>query len=160
MPQFLSTVIVDSGWRSKGVMQASVDGKRFLYATSYNTNPEVTKFTEDEFMICSPFLEVFSLDDQDWYHVEIAGLKPKDWKPRAFDRLVLDQYHKENLLRLAKNNSRLVQSSKSNDIIEGKGKGIVLLLHGPPGVGKTVRFSLPLNCLRAHIPLVDSRGAL
>jgi hypothetical protein len=149
MPQFLSTVIVDSGWRSKGVMQASVDGKRFLYATSYNTNPEVTKFTEDEFMICSPFLDV-----------EIAGLKPKDWKPRAFDRLVLDQYHKENLLRLAKNNSRLVQSSKSNDIIEGKGKGIVLLLHGPPGVGKTVRFSLPLNCLRAHISLVDSRGAL
>jgi hypothetical protein len=93
-------------------------------------------------MICSSTLEVFSLDNQDWYHVEITNLKPKHWRPESFDRLVLDKHNKENLLRLAKNNSRLVQSSKSKDIIEGKGKGVVLLLHGPPGVGKTVSFPL------------------
>jgi ATPase family associated with various cellular activities (AAA) len=29
-------------------------------------------------------------------------------------------------------------SSKSIDIIEGKGQGLVILLHGPPGVGKTL----------------------
>jgi DNA polymerase III delta prime subunit len=26
---------------------------------------------------------------------------------------------------------------KFDDMIKGKGKGIILLLHGPPGVGKT-----------------------
>jgi hypothetical protein len=129
---------------SKAARQACVDDKHYLYpARYYDPDPEVTKFTEEEFMICSSTLEVFSLDNQDWYHVDIAGLKPKDWRPESFDRLVLDQHNKENLIRLAKNNSRLVQGSKSKDIIEGKGKGIVLLLHGPPGVGKTVRFLLP-----------------
>jgi hypothetical protein len=94
--------------------------------------------------------------------VDVAGLQPKSWKPEAFDRLVLDTYNKENILRLAKHNSKLVQSNKSKDIIEGKGKGIVLLLHGPPGVGKTVRCPYCHEiCTRdAHIPLVDSRSAL
>ncbi|KAF8851785.1 hypothetical protein BDZ45DRAFT_678837 [Acephala macrosclerotiorum] len=94
-------------------------------------------------MICLSTLDVSSLDNQGWYHVEIAGLKPKDWKSESFDRLVLDEDNKEKPLRLAKNNSWLVQSSKSKDIIEGKGKGIVPLLHGPPGVGKTVILPLP-----------------
>jgi hypothetical protein len=125
-------------------MQASVDDKAFPYSLGYyDSDPEVTNFTEEEFMICSSTLEVFSLNNQEWYHVVTPGLKPKSWRPESFDRLVLDQHNKENLLRLAKNNSRLVQSSKSKDIIEGKGKGIVLLLHGPPGVGKTVRLPWP-----------------
>lgn len=36
----------------------------------------------------------------------------------------------------------MVQSNKLGDIIEGKSRGIVLLLHGPPGVGKTVGRAL------------------
>jgi len=27
---------------------------------------------------------------------------------------------------------------EKSDIVEGKGKGLVILLHGPPGVGKTL----------------------
>jgi len=100
-------------------------------------------FTDKDFMICPATITIFNLDDHDWYSVCVSGLKEKVWTPKSFDRLVLDQDRKDTLIRLASTNSKLVQAYKSKDIIEGKGKGVVLLLHGPPGVGKTV--SMPLS---------------
>ena len=35
-------------------------------------------------------------------------------------------------------NSHLRQSDRFDDLIPGKGGGVVILLHGPPGVGKTL----------------------
>jgi hypothetical protein len=133
-------------------MQANIDNKQCVYCSDYyDKDPDVSSFTDEEFMICPSILEVFSLDNHVWYLVETNGLKPKVWRPESFDRLVLSQDKKDTLIRLAKTNSRLVQGNKSNDIIEGKGKGTVLLLHGPPGVGKTVCFSLILRCSEAYI---------
>jgi ATP-dependent Lon protease len=70
--------------------------------------------------------------------VDVGKLKEKEWRPKAFERLVLEKERKDTLIRLASTNSRQIQSFKSKDVIEGKGKGMILLLHGPPGVGKTV----------------------
>jgi SpoVK/Ycf46/Vps4 family AAA+-type ATPase len=89
-------------------------------------------------MICPLTILVFELDNHEWFSVDVDKLKEKEWNPAAFKRLVLDADRKDTLIRLASTNSRLVQESKSKDVIEGKGKGVVLLLHGPPGVGKTV----------------------
>jgi SpoVK/Ycf46/Vps4 family AAA+-type ATPase len=89
-------------------------------------------------MICSASCTVFSLDDHEWYSVDVGGLNEKQWRPQAFERLVLDPKKKATLANLAKSNSRKVESKRSEDVIEGKGRGTVLLLHGPPGVGKTV----------------------
>jgi SpoVK/Ycf46/Vps4 family AAA+-type ATPase len=58
------------------------------------------------------------------------------------EKLVLDKKHKDMLLALIKNH----ESQKSNadgspivqDPIDGKGRGLAILLHGPPGVGKTL----------------------
>lgn len=40
-----------------------------------------------------------------------------------------------------KNNTTVIESSKNEpwaaDFVEGKGEGQIVLLHGPPGVGKT-----------------------
>jgi hypothetical protein len=96
------------------------------------------KFIDEDFIICPASIIVFSLDTHEWCSVSVANLKPNEWRPATFDRLVLDYEKKDILARLAKTNSQRVQSKKSVDIIEGKGWGIVLLLHGPPGVGKTV----------------------
>ncbi|KAL8366418.1 hypothetical protein RB595_004951 [Gaeumannomyces hyphopodioides] len=58
----------------------------------------------------------------------------------AFDRLVLEEWHRDMILSLISQHFR----DKSNvgqreefDIVKGKGKGLILLLHGAPGVGKT-----------------------
>ncbi|KAF2028630.1 P-loop containing nucleoside triphosphate hydrolase protein, partial [Setomelanomma holmii] len=67
----------------------------------------------------------------------VKHLKEVDWAMTAFDHLVMDKQYK-NLLR------SLVEQHHSNkgkivtDVIRGKGKGLIVLLHGPPGVGKTL----------------------
>ncbi|KAK6220696.1 hypothetical protein LQW54_001887 [Pestalotiopsis sp. IQ-011] len=59
----------------------------------------------------------------------------------AFDRLVLEKGHKEMILCLTAQHFRDKESStgptKQVDIVKGKGKGLIVLLHGAPGVGKT-----------------------
>lgn len=41
---------------------------------------------------------------------------------------------------------------EKSDIVEGKGKGLVILLHGPPGVGKTL--TAETVALATHKPLM------
>ncbi|KAH7136820.1 hypothetical protein B0J13DRAFT_81180 [Dactylonectria estremocensis] len=60
---------------------------------------------------------------------------------RAFDRLVLEQGHKPMIVSLIAQHFRDKESkgglTEQVDIVKGKGKGLILLLHGAPGVGKT-----------------------
>ena len=59
-----------------------------------------------------------------------------DWNKNAFGQLVLDQKTKEMIYALVD-----VQKSRDkamDDIIKGKGNGLILLLHGSPGTGKTL----------------------
>jgi len=136
-------VVVDPNARSKAVLQGGIDTRRHVQHPTFGID-NVTRsridseFSDEEYTICPASIAVFNLDNQEWCSVSAANLKPKVWRPATFDRLVLDQEKKDTLTRLAKTDSRRVQSKKPVDIIEGKGQGIVLLLHGPPGVGKTV----------------------
>jgi hypothetical protein len=72
---------------------------------------------------------IFSLENHEWYLVEVDKVREKVWNPTAFDRLVLEPYKKDTLKRLAIVNSSR-HGEKSKDVIEGKGKGMVFLLHG------------------------------
>lgn len=69
-------------------------------------------------------------------------------KDSGFDELVLPEGYREIILALVQNHSRLVgdrrgdpssalTQSFSMDLVKGKGKGTIILLHGAPGVGKT-----------------------
>ena len=53
----------------------------------------------------------------------------------AFDSLVLPEDHKEPILALTE--SQVAHKETFDDVIQGKGKGTIMLLSGPPGVGKT-----------------------
>ncbi|KAF7556377.1 hypothetical protein G7Z17_g1416 [Cylindrodendrum hubeiense] len=59
----------------------------------------------------------------------------------AFDRLVLEKGHKDMIISLISQHFRDRASKRGQteqvDIVKGKGKGLILLLHGAPGVGKT-----------------------
>jgi SpoVK/Ycf46/Vps4 family AAA+-type ATPase len=65
---------------------------------------------------------------------EVHGI---DWNKGAFDRLVLKEQIKELIKALI---TAHMASSNSNtpDIIEGKGNGLIILLHGGPVTGKTL----------------------
>lgn len=62
-------------------------------------------------------------------------IRPVSWNKKAFNRLVLDDQMKDLIRALV---STQASTKRTNDIIQGKGNGLILLLHGSPGVGKTL----------------------
>ena len=58
-----------------------------------------------------------------------------DWNIEAFDRLVLASHKKELVKALV---TVHLATAASTDVIEGKGNGLIMLLHSGPGTGKTL----------------------
>jgi hypothetical protein len=65
----------------------------------------------------------------------VRNIRDISWCPTAFDQVVIPDRHKQLLLAMIKgHNKHRKDRNAKNDIVEGKGKGLVILLHGPPGV--------------------------
>ncbi|KAF4240499.1 hypothetical protein CNMCM8980_001148 [Aspergillus fumigatiaffinis] len=52
--------------------------------------------------------------------------------------LAIPEDKKKVIKSLTESRVRATTEGKFDDIIEGKGQGVIILLHGPPGVGKTL----------------------
>lgn len=61
-------------------------------------------------------------------------IREVSWNSKAFDSLAIDDDAKELIEAVI---TKQIESSKSTDIIADKGNGLILLLHGGPGTGKT-----------------------
>lgn len=87
--------------------------------------------------------------------VRSADLESTD---KAFQNLQISKVYKKLIVGLVKSHFDKIETEKrmsieieTQDLIRGKGKGIIVLLHGPPGVGKTataeavaLKFKRPL----------------
>ncbi|KAH7370954.1 AAA family ATPase [Rhexocercosporidium sp. MPI-PUGE-AT-0058] len=80
-------------------------------------------------------IQGFGFQDKKWRTLTIEYLHDIDWNIEAFDRLVLKHHKKELVKALV---TVHVTASASTDVIEGKGNGLIMLLHGGPGTGKTL----------------------
>lgn len=66
-----------------------------------------------------------------WLDIEVDRIADVE----DFESLVLDRKTKRLIQALVTNH---LQSEKPTDLISGKGNGLILLLHGGPGTGKTL----------------------
>lgn len=66
----------------------------------------------------------------------MSKLKPVEFRENAWSRLVLSDEYKDIIRAMVK--SYLSDKIKFQDLVAGKGAGLIILLHGPPGVGKTL----------------------
>ncbi|CAI6336148.1 unnamed protein product [Periconia digitata] len=118
------------------------------YQPKFDSRP----LTDEQRMLTVPYVKGFSLLKKTWGLFEVDNIRPVSWSASAFDNLVLDAEEKELLLALidvkedSDTTSDIVQF---DDFIDGKGQGIILLLSGPPGVGKT----LTAESISEHIKL-------
>ncbi|KAJ5823227.1 ATPase AAA-type core [Penicillium robsamsonii] len=90
-------------------------------------------------VIATPMLYGYSLNDKEWGSFHVDDLKDIEWDEQAFDSLVLpreQQGLKEVILAVAKAQSKKVDGF--DDVVLGKGRGFIMQLSGPPGVGKTL----------------------
>ncbi|KAJ6024683.1 ATPase AAA-type core [Penicillium herquei] len=77
----------------------------------------------------------FGFQDKKWRLLSVSQICPIEWNEQAFEHLVLNSTKKELIQALVKKHDSM---GKSTDFIEGKGNGLILLLHGGPGTGKTL----------------------
>ncbi|KAF1830290.1 P-loop containing nucleoside triphosphate hydrolase protein [Decorospora gaudefroyi] len=92
--------------------------------------------TTEQKLTCSPLLRGYSLKNKLWLNFFVNCVRDIEWQTDAFDRLVLPKNQKELILGFTESQRKFRDSF--DDIIEGKGKGMIILLCGPPGVGKTL----------------------
>ena len=78
-----------------------------------------------------------------------------EFDENAFESLVISEAHKELVLAITE--SQAENKESFDDVIEGKGKGLIILLGGPPGVGKTLTAESVAE--RMRVPLY-TMGAL
>ncbi|OJD32646.1 aaa family atpase [Diplodia corticola] len=86
-------------------------------------------------LLLPPTILGYGFHDKKWRPLNVCSIEVVDWNTTAFERLVLDAEKKEIIEALVTVHTKTL---KSTDLIEGKGNGLVMLLHGSPGTGKTL----------------------
>jgi hypothetical protein len=92
--------------------------------------------TDIQCLLASALVHGFSFTHKKWIDMFIDELSPVEWNEQCFDQLVLAPRQKKLVQALV--TEHITNKNDFDDIIKGKGKGLVLVLHGPPGVGKTL----------------------
>ena len=90
----------------------------------------------DDFSILLPDTIVgYAFHDKKWRSLHVEHLEEVRWNDEAFSRLVLKSNKKDTIKALV---SVHLTTVKNVDLVEDKGNGLIMLLHGSPGTGKTL----------------------
>jgi hypothetical protein len=92
--------------------------------------------SEDDYLICDHQVAGFSLARKCWCRFEVENLSEIEYDVGAFEALLLPKEQKDMIRCLVKIHAG--KQTGFDDVITGKGKGMIFLLHGVPGVGKTL----------------------
>jgi len=79
----------------------------------------------------------------------VEDIEPMVWNDKAYEHLVYDEQQKDLVLSFVENHGQ--SKSMVEDVIVGKGQGLIILLSGPPGTGKTLTAEAVAD--RTHRPL-------
>ncbi|TGO06808.1 hypothetical protein BTUL_0494g00020 [Botrytis tulipae] len=99
--------------------------------------PPIYKFTDEQAQLCPASIHCASIASEKVHLVSVEHLSSIDWTKQALDALVLPP-HQKSMLRSLVQQQTGGEARKGGDLIKAKGQGLVILLHGPPGVGKTL----------------------
>ncbi|WPH00417.1 P-loop containing nucleoside triphosphate hydrolase protein [Acrodontium crateriforme] len=112
-----------------------VDRKTFQEDHYQGAVAKKAEISERDLVLCPPFAYGFSVARKQWSRFYLEHIRETIWKTDAFDSLILPQ-SQLNLVRALVSAHKFPENPR--DQIEQKSKGLVALLHGPPGSGKTL----------------------
>ena len=110
--------------------------------------------SRDQLMICTDSVRAYSFKDKKWFLMFVDSLREITWDDDAFPSLVLPSDTKELILAFAE--SQVKRQRKFDDLIRGKGRGTILLLSGPPGVGKTLTAESVAEVMRVPLYMLSA----
>ncbi|KAJ4287099.1 hypothetical protein N0V88_007721 [Collariella sp. IMI 366227] len=140
-----------------------------LPSSSQAKSPAPTILTNVQLLLCSPTLRGYSLKLKLWGVFSVSGVSPISFNETAFPNLMVPPSYKDLILSFVEahpgssNTAKTASATDANpmfdDLIEGKGLGVILLLVGNPGTGKTLTAEAVAD--KVHRPLyVLSAGEL
>ncbi|RGP66302.1 aaa family atpase [Fusarium sporotrichioides] len=125
--------------------QLHSDSHKFKTAYSSLTNPhrkgmdsslmECDEPPQGAELFCFPSTIVgYNLRQKKWQDLQIDSIQELHWNKQAFRHLVIDEETKDIIQALV---TSKLETDQTTDLIQGKGNGLIILLHGGPGTGKT-----------------------
>lgn len=146
--------------------QQRITGDYTSYTTSMPSDSQKS-IVESQLFMTWPYLAGFSFSAKRWGELLVDSLSKIHFDDKAYERLVMADDKKMLIRALVEDNKRLQEENKrlqdhpndtsstggqvSADVITGKGGGVIFLLHGSPGVGKTLTAEAIAELL--HYPL-------
>ncbi|OTB06012.1 hypothetical protein M426DRAFT_259837 [Hypoxylon sp. CI-4A] len=126
--------------------ETGVSSKLLSSSTEHRSQPiadhpakrmeDLRPLTDEQLLMTTPWLLCFDLKAKIWGKVCIDDLGEVTWNDQAFDRLVLPKNEKEMAWSFVKG-KELLDDQGFDDFVNNKGRGLIVLMFGPPGVGKT-----------------------
>ncbi|KAF3025056.1 hypothetical protein E8E14_014456 [Neopestalotiopsis sp. 37M] len=109
---------------------------------NYKDSAKVTRADPDP-LLCPPYAIGYSLGKKYWSRFFVDNIHDVDWRKDAWQSLVLEVERKEIIQALVTSH-RYPEDVRNQT--EQKGKGLVILLHGSPGSGKTLTAETAAEC--------------
>jgi hypothetical protein len=96
----------------------------------------VEGLTDQQALLCPSTVRGYSLEEKCWMEFDIEEVRDIEWNLDCFPKLQVNPSIRDNLRDLLTQHH--ATSDDFQDVVAGKGKGLILLLYGPPGSGKTL----------------------
>ncbi|KAJ6004597.1 hypothetical protein N7540_012966 [Penicillium herquei] len=116
---------------------------------------DLRSLTDIECILSVAHVKGFDLTKKQWCEFNIDELHDPEWSDVPYDKLVLPADEKQLILAMADRERR--NKTGFDDFVDRKGRGIIFLLCGQPGVGKTLtaeavadKYKIPLYILGAN----------
>ncbi|RYP44820.1 hypothetical protein DL768_008752 [Monosporascus sp. mg162] len=110
----------------------NMDRKTFV-----SVNGAPPEMAPDELIICHHMVAGFAFNEKHWGFFEVDFIEDIPYDSDAFRlSLILNQEYKRMILSLVEVHQD--EGAQFDDFMAGKGKGVIFLLHGEPGTGKTL----------------------
>ncbi|KAF8183562.1 P-loop containing nucleoside triphosphate hydrolase protein [Mycena galopus ATCC 62051] len=106
------------------------------YNLSVHRRVDHRNLTDEQYMICTPVVLGFCFGVKMWGGFAVDRLEDIVWSDEAFRSLVLGAKQKLVINSLFKSHAR--HAATFDDVVKGKGKGLIGLFSGSPGCGKTL----------------------
>ncbi|KAF2191445.1 P-loop containing nucleoside triphosphate hydrolase protein [Zopfia rhizophila CBS 207.26] len=127
--------------------------KKSRFADYARINPMTTKeLTPHQYFLCDRSVHGFIMKVRNWHRLDVSNFSEPKYDIKLVDELVLEPSTRTLIKSLSSKYTRnesapqtpatshaIIDTSDqwSADFVQGKGEGLIFLLHGKPGVGKT-----------------------
>ncbi|KAI0556213.1 hypothetical protein F4679DRAFT_591076 [Xylaria curta] len=129
-------------WYGEKFSSEQADGRRIL--KNFEEEKRTKDLDEEELLLLPCRVIAYTLRERRFVMLDVRSLKSIPTSDDVFNDLKIDPSHRFMVVSLVKSHLEKQAAQKlrpsismNQDLIRGKGSGLVILLHGVPGVGKT-----------------------